>query len=326
MFDTHYDLLTIAYKAYLTGDYSYLEKISKYFGKNNVKGVIANLYFMSRDEMEEEICKDYYRDDVSVLDMFIKAKEVLDTYLPDINIVYSLEGADYIKNPQELVELYNAGLDSLILCWNTENKYGSGNRSEKGLTTAGKELINKAIELGMGIDLSHANGKTFDDIIDVIKEKQGKGFDVCCYASHSNSRVLCNRDRNLTDEQILKLHEVGGLIGVFSNKNFVVSVEQQNSDTNYREKYLDHIGHVMELVGSSNLMVATDDMDFCSSIDPIYGMLSIYDYDKISYELGDDLTKRFGVSTAYRVFYENAKEKVYNYIKNMRKNERGVLK
>ena len=39
MFDTHYDLLTIAYQAYVTGDYTYLENISKFFHENNVNGV-----------------------------------------------------------------------------------------------------------------------------------------------------------------------------------------------------------------------------------------------------------------------------------------------
>ena len=48
MFDTHYDLLTIAYVAYLKDDYSYLKEIANYFNENNVKGVIANLYIMSR--------------------------------------------------------------------------------------------------------------------------------------------------------------------------------------------------------------------------------------------------------------------------------------
>ena len=107
MFDTHYDLLTIAYKAYLTNDYSYLEEITKYFNDKNVTGVIANLYFMSKEEMENEICAGYYKDDVSVLDMFVKSKEILDKYLPNTEIIYSIEGADYIKDTVELEKLYS---------------------------------------------------------------------------------------------------------------------------------------------------------------------------------------------------------------------------
>ena len=40
MFDAHHDLLTIAYQAYITGDYSYLNKISNYFNDNNVNKTI----------------------------------------------------------------------------------------------------------------------------------------------------------------------------------------------------------------------------------------------------------------------------------------------
>ena len=73
MFDTHYDLLTIAYNSYIKNDYSYLEKVSKFFRDNNVRGVIANLYFMSKEEMNEELGPNYYQDSISVYDMFVKA-------------------------------------------------------------------------------------------------------------------------------------------------------------------------------------------------------------------------------------------------------------
>ena len=209
MFDAHHDLLTISYKAFITGDYSYLNKISKFFNNYNVKGAIANLYFMSIDEMNAELGDCYYRDDVSVYEMFVKSKEVLDTFIPDVEFIYSIEGADYIKDEKELEKLYDAGLDSIILCWNNKNRYGSGNRSNDGLSKEGKKLVNKAIDLGMGIDLSHANKKTFYDLVDLISERQKNGKKVCVYASHSNSKSLCDLDRNLDDEQLRMIKEVG---------------------------------------------------------------------------------------------------------------------
>ena len=74
-------------------------------------------------------------------------------------------------------------------------------------------------------------------MMEVIKENQNQGQKVICYASHSNSRKLYNKLRNLTDNQILALKEVGGFIGVFSNKNFV-------SNDNFKKKYLEHIIHI----------------------------------------------------------------------------------
>ncbi|MBQ8131905.1 MAG: membrane dipeptidase, partial [Bacilli bacterium] len=301
MFDTHYDLLTIAYKAYLTNDYSYLEKISHYFHENNVKGVFANLYFMSKEEMEKEVCPGYYKDDVSVLEMFQKSKEVLDAYLPDTEIIYSIEGADYIQDTDELEALREAGLDAVILCWNTENKYGSGNRSEKGLTNAGYGFVSKMIELGMGIDLSHANEKTFYDLCNLIEEKQLQGYDVCCYASHSNVRSLCDRNRNLSDEQLERIHEINGLVGVFAHRNFIVDKSLGYENTNSREMYLEHINYVKDIVGFSNVMTSTDDMDFCGWYDSEYYETSIYPYRTIGSELFSDLKKSFGVENASNI-------------------------
>ncbi len=325
MFDTHYDLLTIAYMAYTTGNYSYLEQISKYFHDNNVTGVIANLYFMSLEEMKEELGEKYYQEDVSVLEMFKIAKKILDTYLGDIDIVYSIEGFDFVKDCDELEKLYNEGLDSFILCWNTENKYGSGNRSNKGLTDEGRKIINKAIDLGMGIDLSHANKETFYDLVNLIKERQAEGTEVCCYASHSNSIELCDRDRNLDDDQLRHLKEIGALVGVFSNKNFIVKPDVIKSDTDFRKEYMRHIDHIMSIVGPSNVTVATDDMDFLVENCPDYSDLSIYEYASVGKTLLKDLTEKYDENVSIGLLYDNAKNRIYDRLKNNRKERsRGV--
>ena len=322
MFDTHFDLLTIAYRSYLTGDYSYIEKISKYFNDNNVRGVFANLYFMSKEEMENEICSNYYSDDVSVLDMFVKAKEVLDSFLPNTEIIYSIEGADYIKDSDELEKLYEAGLDSLILCWNTESKYASGNRSDKGLTDLGKKLISKAIDLGIGIDLSHANKNTFYDLCDLIEEKQKEGIKVYSFASHSNARSLCERTRNLDDRQLERIKEIGGLVGVFSNRNFVVNDPKDYDIADKRKEYIDHIEHVKNIVGEDNVILSTDDMEFCGWYDSEYYETSIYDYSTIACELFNDLVNRFGEDISANMMYNNVKNKIWCNIKNRRNYER----
>lgn len=325
MIDTHYDLLSIAYTSYLKNDFSYLEKISKYFHEKNVKGVIANLYFMSEEEMKNEEHPDYYKKEVSVLDMFIISKTILDHYLPEIDILYSIEGADYIKGVDELEKLYEAGLDALMIVWNNKNRYGSGNRSDEGLTADGVQLIQKAISLDMGIDLSHANKNTFNDIIKVIKINQDNNKDVCCYASHSNSRTLCSRDRNLDDEQLRKLAGVNGLVGVVSTRNFVVEPEMKDTatDEEKKAKYLEHIDYITSIIGEDKIMLATDDMDFCKDADPEYGEVVIYNYETIGSVLAEQLFNKYGEETTYKMMYGNAKEKVFNKIRSRRK-ERGV--
>lgn len=322
MIDTHYDLLSIAYVAYLKNDYSYLEKISKYFNQENVKGVIANLYFMSRDEMKNELHPMYFRDDVSVLDMFRISKSILDIYLPDTDILYSIEGADFISGSEELKALYSSGLDSLVIAWNTRSKYASGSRSNQGLTVQGIELLEEAIDLGMGIDLSHANSETFNAIINLVRFEQSKKKDICVYASHSNSRVLCDRTRNLSDEDLEKIKSVNGLVGVFSNRNFIVDDKIKDIAT-FKEKsdmYIEHINHISSIVGFDNVMIATDDMDFCKDADPEYGKTSIYDYSTIATTLSYQLSLRYNSDIVDKIMYNNAKEKIINKIKSKRNN------
>lgn len=318
MVDTHYDLLTICYTCYLKNDYSKIEKIASDINNNkgNIKCIFANLYFMSEEEMIEELGENYYREDVSVLDMFKISKNILENYLPNIDFIYSIEGCDYVEI-SDLEPLYNEGLRSIILVWNTQNKYGSGNRTESGLTIEGINFLNKAIELGIGIDLSHANENTFYGMIEVIKKNKKQGKDVICYASHSNARTLCNRDRNLTDRQLKEIKNVDGLVGVFSNINFV---KKQNNLT-YEEKcnlYLNHITYIESIVGIDNVMLSTDDMSFMSDIDIEYKDIPIYDYSNIYIEVFNTLQKRYSFNYIDKIMYKNAYEKILK--NNIKKN------
>jgi len=310
MVDTHYDLLTICYTCYLKNDYSKIEKIAREINNNegNIKCIFANLYFMSKEEMVEELGQNYYREDVSVLDMFKISKNILERYLPNIDFVYSIEGCDYLEI-DDLEPLYNEGLRSIVLVWNNQNKYGSGNRTNLGLTTEGIKFLNKAIELGIGIDLSHANEKTFYGMIEVIKENKKLGKDVICYASHSNSRTLCNRERNLTDKQLEEIKNVDGLVGVFSNRNFIT--QNYNLDKNSQKlEYLNHIIYICNIVGIENIMLSTDDMSFCGDIDPEYYETSIFNYNNLTKETKELLLKEFSLYDTEKLMYLN----VYNKI------------
>ena len=319
MFDTHYDLLTVAYKAYLENDFRYLENWCKAYNENNVLGVIANLYFTSEEEMTKEINPNYYQKNVSVVEMFKIAKDIIEIYLPDTKIIYSIEGCNYLEI-SELDKLYELGLRNILPVWNRKNKYASGNRSNDGLTNEGKKLIDKLIELGISIDLSHTNEKSFNDILDYIEIKDEKPL---IMASHSNCRSLCNRDRNLYDYQLKRLKEVDGLVGIFSNRNFIVPNEIKDSITSNekRKKYIEHINHCVEILGLDNVVVATDDMDFCKDADIEYGNLAIYNYKNIKQELTNDLSKYYNKEEIEKILYKNMLNR-YNRIINIRKEKK----
>ena len=301
MIDTHYDLLSISYVDYLNNNFDKIKKFTDEIREAQVNCVFANLYFMSEEEMKYELHENYYNKNISVLDMFKTAKSVLEYYGHGIDFIYSIEGCDYIEK-EDLSNLYNEGLRSLLLVWNNENKYGSGINTSKGLTLLGKDFLNEAINLNIGIDLSHANINTFNDIVSLIKESKKE---VICYASHSNSRLLHDISRNLTDSQILSLKEINFFIGVISNIHFI-KCNHLSSYEEKRKEYINHIKYISDLIGVDKVMLSTDDMRFASDKKEEYLYRPIYKYKTIRKDIEEDLLKVFGVEDTNKILYKNA--------------------
>ncbi len=308
MIDTHYDLLTILYIESLNNDFSYTEEFKKNFNKDNVNGIIANLYFMKKDEMKDELGIDITKE-FSVVDMFKKATDLFKEKINIDKVLFSIEGCDYIKDESELEELYNLGLRNILLVWNNKNKYGSGIRSDNGLTEEGKRFLRKAMDLGISIDLSHMNKNTFWDTINLIKEEKSKGNNVKVIASHSNCYSLCQNPRNLDDDQIKALKEVGGIMSLVSFGPFVDSEETDKEKL--KEKYIKHIQHAVDILGLDNVSVATDDMNFTKILDSKTETRNIFDYKNIKEELTNLLKKDYNEEGIEKILYKNIKNKYW---------------
>jgi len=98
-----------------------------------------------------------------------------------------LEGGEPIGESLDLLEVFHRlGLRVLTLTWSLRNAIGDGvfERTNGGLTNFGVEVVGKAEELGIVIDLSHINEAGFWDALDVTS------FPVI--ASHSNAKKLCD--------------------------------------------------------------------------------------------------------------------------------------
>ena len=304
MIDLHHDLLSIMYYSYIRRDYSYLDEWIKNFREDNVSGLLANLYFMNPDEMKEEIGDK----EINVVDMFKVSTKMFKTYLPNEDVIFSIEGCDYIKDTNELEELYNLGLRNILLVWNNPNRYGSGNRGDYGLTEEGKEFLIKAIDLGISIDLSHMNRNTFYDTIDLIKEQKSLGKNVKVIASHSNCFDICHHKRNLDDDQIKKLGEVDGLLGLVSYSEFV-----SDDHDNLKETYLEQITHAVDILGIDNVGVSSDDMTFAKALfDEEY--LMTFDYKSINNDLRELLSTKYNLEEIDKIMYKNIYDKLFKEV------------
>lgn len=264
MFDCHEDLLTYIY---LNKDklVNLKKQLSKIYNEDNVKGGIFNLFYMSEYEMENEL--GIIGNEIDVISNLKLVNNLISTYnlIPqDIKYIYGIEGLDYLETIEDLEILYDLGLRSVNPVWNNMNKFGNGVKSvsEEGLTDLGEKLIYKLIEVGIAIDVSHANENTFYDIINIcnrVKEElRGKEEEKIkrnnisdnensnsnnnnnnndsnshidninykepvIFASHSNCISICNIPRNLTDDQIKHIVNLDGIIGLVMYKPFCIN-------------------------------------------------------------------------------------------------------
>ena len=306
MIDLHHDLLSVLYYSYLRDDYTYVEEWIKHFNTDNVSGLLANLYFMNPDEMKAEIGNR----EINVVEMFKISTDLFKKYLPDEKVIFSIEGCDYIKDTDELEELFKLGLRNILLVWNNPNKYGSGNLGDYGLTEEGKKFLKKAIDLGISIDMSHMNKKTFYDTIDLIIKERESGKNVKVIASHSNCYRICKHKRNLNDEQLLALRSVDGLLGVVGFDQFVQDEDHKNIYV--KELYLEHIKHAVKMLGIDLVGVSTDDMIFYKRLfrENIGGEM-VFNYENVVKEMKELLSKDFSDEEINKILYQNSYDKLF---------------
>ena len=306
MIDLHYDLLSILYYCYKKNDFRYIKKLQEYYKENNVRGVVANLYFMNEEEMREEM-KELF-EPIDVVERFRISTTLFRKYFPNLDAVYSIEGCDFIQGPEELEKLYQLGLRNILLVWNNKNRYGSGNCSSDGLTKEGRVLLRKAIDLGISIDLSHMNPKTFSDTMLFLKEEKQKGRDVTVIVSHSNCYDLYPHVRNLSDEQLLSIKEFSPVVGIVSYGPFVSSSENREE---LMKKYVEHLVHVRDLLGIDSVGVSTDDMKFGPALFGDEDDIQIFDYSQVGKQIKESLKDTFTQEEINKVLYENSYNKLF---------------
>ena len=308
MIDMHYDLLSVLYYCYLRNDFRYVKELQGYFNDKNVHGLVANLYFMSEEEMQREM----KGRKIDVVEMFKISTELFRKYFPDLNVVFSIEGCDFIKNIDELRKLYELGLRSILLVWNNKNKYGGGTYATGGLTEEGKKFIWEAINLGITIDLSHMNRETFEDTVSILKEAKNKSLNPKVIVSHSDVYELFNHPRNITGEQIKMLKEFKPVMGLVSYAMFLTDKDEEIEVL--KDKYLNHIKHVIDILGIDCVGISSDDMEYDSILlgNPVENI--IFPYKDLKKEIYNLLIKEFSIEEVNKIMELNIKNKLFEEV------------
>lgn len=312
MYDLHYDLLTYIYmnKNNITEVREHCRKIFK----DNITGGIFNLFYMSPKEMEEELL--IKRDEINIIQNLKTINKLIceNNLIPtDIKYIYGIEGLDYLEKIEDINQIYDLGVRCVNIVWNNDNKFAGGVKGDKarGLTDLGKELVKKLVDKKIAIDLSHSNEKTFYDIVELCDKLKTIGKNPIVFASHSNVKEICNHQRNLSDDQIKKIKELDGIIGIVGVKSFCIA--EKNFDNNkekYQKEYIKHIKYIRRILGGvDNIAVSTDDMTFYKTT--YYKYFNVFKQENIRKQLETVLYQsQFNKEEVEKILYSNFNNKI----------------
>lgn len=165
-----------------------------------------------------------------------------------IAIFYLFQNSTQFGKELDNVDVfYGLGVRSSQITYNYQNWAGAGcnELNGSGLTVFGHELVERMNDVGMLIDLSHANMKTMADTVAASKDP--------VITSHSCCKALFEHNRNTTDENIRAIADKGGLFGVTQMRPFMT---RQIDDAVHF--YYQHIEHAINVGGIDHVCIGSD--------------------------------------------------------------------
>lgn len=163
-------------------------------------------------------------------------------------MMLSIEGGEIIGDSLDTLRAYRAkGVRLFGLTWNHENliAYPHCGQGQHGLKPFGWNVVRTCEELGIAVDVAHLGEGGFWDLI--------FNADKPIMTSHSCCRKLRNHTRNLTDDQIRALIDMGGWMGINFYTAFLTDAKDATAET-----VVDHIAHVADLGGIENVGFGSD--------------------------------------------------------------------
>lgn len=142
----------------------------------------------------------------------------------------------------------NRGIVYITLCHNGDNDIcdsARGSNTHNGVSAWGEKVIKEMNAQGVMVDLSHAAEKSFYDALDISSTP------IVC--SHSNCKSLCDHPRNLTDDQLRKLAQKGGVAQITLYHGFVC----KDGEATILDA-MKHLEHAISIMGIDHVGLGTD--------------------------------------------------------------------
>jgi membrane dipeptidase len=165
-----------------------------------------------------------------------------------LGVIYSFESANMLEDKIERIELFRQlGVRVMQLTYNRRTPFGVGclDGETDGLTELGRKAIAKMNELGVAVDLSHANTRTTAEGIAASTKPP--------LITHAGCRAVYMHPRNKEDRELKALADKGGIVGIYMLPYIAASPKQPMLDD-----YLQHFEHALKVCGEDHVGVGSD--------------------------------------------------------------------
>ncbi|MCW5892459.1 MAG: membrane dipeptidase [bacterium] len=167
----------------------------------------------------------------------------------------SIQGANAVEAaPDGVAELAHDGIVRVTLVHLTNAVYGATSsplgaaRRDKGLTAAGRRLVEELDAHRIFVDLAHIHERAFFDAVSVHDRSRP------LLVTHTGVTGVRPHWRNLTDAQLRAIADSGGTIGIIFQAGFLARPGGPRDAGMIAE----HVLHVMRVVGDDFVSLGSD--------------------------------------------------------------------
>ncbi|MFN0181536.1 MAG: dipeptidase [Gemmatimonadales bacterium] len=161
-------------------------------------------------------------------------------------VFYLFQNTVQFGTSLDRIDLFHRlGLRSCQLTYNTRNHVGVGCWEAGGLTAFGREVIDRLNDRRILIDLSHANMTTMAEAIEASRAQ--------VIISHTACMAVHQNRRNTTDENLRRLADRGGVVGICQMRPFLTTKKSDNLAS-----YFDHLLHAIKVAGVEHVAIGSD--------------------------------------------------------------------
>ncbi|HMA59950.1 MAG TPA: membrane dipeptidase [Halanaerobiales bacterium] len=192
--------------------------------------------------------------DIAHQNFVIKCEDVDDIFGAYENgqlaLVPTMEGAAMIENELDRIDiLYGLGVRSIGITYSEANTLGSGLKEKRdgGLTSFGRQAVERMNKIGIAIDISHSGDRTSKDVIEAS--------DKPVFISHAGARSLWDSPRLKSDEVLKACAKNDGVIGIEAAPHTTLT---KNNTKHGIESFMEHFEYIKELVGIDHVSFGPD--------------------------------------------------------------------